>query len=631
MPYPDMHLPDGYNPKQYDVYLGKYGYRVRTFSMDSAPSIGPQFNSGDQGENDLDMLKIDGNVNYLGGMFQSEFSDPTMVSTIIGGYVNPDNERLYSTPLHTTLGELLGSGGEVTATVIFNNELVVAARSYIDSSWHNSMYTITEGGVITRLTIPVDLEDAAPITDLDWPRAQMIQYVFIASGSIENGGAVLHQYDGTTVEVWSGTAARARHFASLKDKVYALPDSSNMFILNETKDDFQNTKIGVGPTSQDNLPNCSTEFNYRIWVGRPTGLYSFDGVTSAKFIEAESQFVDNCKYMAELHGWLYFNLDGYIWRHNSITVERLRDFRDTEILGITAGNDRVWVVTEGGPGNGVIDQQGWDVADTNIWCYDGVGWFLYNNSQTGLGVVSHIAFFNSKLYTFFEGVDDTNDSTVDIIDISQEWQPGDKEVCTIIGSEMANNYPNIDKYLDSIEVDYEDLVSDDSVVVSYRHRTDTGNWYPWTDGDKPIDLDNPNPKRFFITDYKLLQYKIEITKAVASNLSVESAVLHYSVMPPSRKRWRVGLVCAGADAYGGEMLKDGSEEGATPKELRNNVYEKEAQTTPVSFLNSDYCILDQAIDDVYLGDITVLGTTNTMRDRGTIFLEGELINYDGKT
>ncbi len=625
-----MHLPDGYNPKQYDVYLGKYGYRVRTFSMDSAPSIAPQFNSGQQGENDLDMLRIDGNDNFLGGMFQEEFDDPTMASTVINGYVNPDNERLYPTPAHSTLPSDFTSDGAMSAHCIYQDMLVIAVRN----GDTNEMWQISSSNVITSITLPAALTDATvPISSLFVPTDGTIAGVLIGTGNDENGGVPIHRFYNDTVVPWNidGDVDTANKISSLRSNLFFIHDGSDIFQYD--KDNNLMAKVNTaGPKDPVlNKPTSFLEFNHRIWIGKPTGLYSFDGVTSAVFIESESQLQSNLQHTAILHGWMYFNMDGYVWRHNSITVERLRDFRDTEILGMTAGVDRVFILTSGGPGNSVIDKDGWDVDDTNVWCYDGVGWFLYNNAQTGPAAPDYVAVFDFGVYTHFIGSAVDVPGSIDFIDLSQDWQPGAKEVCTIIGSEMANNYPNIDKYLDSIEVDYEDLVSDDSVVVSYRNRSDTGNWYPWTDGDKPIDLDNPNPKRFFITDYKLIQYKIVITKDEVSNLSVESAVLHYSVMPPSRKRWRVGLVCAGADAYGGEVLKDGSEEGATPKELRNNVYEKEAQTTPTSFLNSDYCILDQSIDDVYLGDITVLGTTNTMRDRGTIFLEGELINYDGKT
>ncbi len=622
----DVDTPD-YDPTKYDVLLGKYGYRIRSLSLDSAPSLVPRFNTGEQGENDLDMLKIDGNDNYLGGMFQPEFSDPTMASTIINGYVNPDNERLYPTPEHQTLHTFTTAEGNMTASTIYKGSLFVAIRGF-DVTWKNTMWQIDTDNTVTEITLPAVLADGGEIFQLHWPRATDLDVMLIMTGNVNAGGVVIHQYDGTTVTAQTGLA---RFASSLRNNVYVWNDHGNLFQWDVDETKWINiTKMG--PADEvTNPPTSLREFNYRLWGGMPTGMYTFDGVSSAKFIEAESQVADNCQYTAVMHGWMYFNMDGYVWRHNSITVERLRDFRDTKIIGITAGNDRVWVVTEGGPGNGVIDKEGWNVDDTNLWGFDSVGWFLYNNNQTGPTISDYVTFFNQKVYTHFVGGTDGVASTLDVIDLSQEWQTGAKEPMLVIGSEMDNNFPNVDKYLESIEIDYEDIHTGDNIVVSYRTRSDTGVWSSWTQNDKNITSVSPNTKRFFVTEYKLMQYRFVVLKDASSELSLESAKIHYAVQPESRKRWRASLVCAGADYYNSEVLKDGVEETLTPKQLRDNIYSVERRVIPSIFMGPDYCILDAFVNEVQLGDITVRGTTNTMRDRGTIYMNGELMNYDGKT
>ncbi len=628
-------MPPVFDPKKYDVLLGKYPYRVRNMAMDSAPALTPRFNTGMYGENDLDMLQISGNDNFLGGMFQEEFMDPTMASSVINGYVNPTNSRLYPTPASFNLADY-PSEGDVLCSSLFNGVIFFAGWNWWDGAYQNSFWSISDDGDITYYPLPAELIAAPPITQLFWSRNKPQNVLLICTGW---DGEPIYQFDGTDFSLWDleGTRDTAEFLGNLGNKLYSLSDGSGVRVYDDVSNEFSSSPITIlGPSTpasstRDNFPTSFEQFNYRLWQGKPTGLYSFDGVTGAVFIEAESQVADNCKYLAIMHGWMYFNMDGYVWRHNSVTVERLRDFRDTKILGITAGLDRIWVLTTGGPGNSVIDKDGWDVNDANVWCYDGVGWFLYNNTQTGINPAQYLAFFNNDVYTHFPGVPDGAGGQFSVIEIATEWHPGAKEVATVIGSEMSINFPNISKYLESIEVDYENLFVDDSIDVYYRSRSDIGLWGDWVKSDVSISTLSTDPKRFFSAEFKLLQFKLVITKSLTSELSVESAVLHHAIKPATRKRWKVSLLCSGDDYFNPEALKDGTVETLTAKQLRDNVYSLEQKVLPSIFLTPDFCELAEDIDEVFLGDITVNGTTNTMRPSGTIYIGSEFIHYDGKT
>jgi len=192
-------------------------------------------------------------------------------------------------------------------------------------------------------------------------------------------------------------------------------------------------------------------------------------------------------------------------------------------------------------------------------------------------------------------------------------------------------FPNVIKYLESIEVDYEDLQIGDEITVGLRTRSDTGSWTNFEYSVKPISTTSIGAKRYFIEEATIFQYQILVNKQSDSFLSLESCYTHYAVMPDRRKRWNVALVCQGNDEFGPEKLKDRSHSAVTAKKLRDNIYKAHRRNIPSIFITPDYCTLAADIDSVVTGQLDVLGTTNTFSDKGTLYIGTELLHYNSKT
>lgn len=617
---------------KYDIELNGQGFLAASMVRQSAPDFVPRFNTGEQGENDLDLLRSKSLVDFEGGMFQNQWDDDKMTFFIKNGVFNTLDKFLYPTPVKEQLtSETYGSSyssNNFTAWCIFDGDLLFTYRVY-DSGWKNAIRKIEANGTVSNLTLPAALQSADAITDLHvWK-----EKVYIGTGN-GAGSALIHTYDGSTVAVSVG---KGTLFATLGNKLYLINDTANLWLLDETVPQWN--KIGyIG----DKVPATAMhEYQQRIYMAKPEGLYAYDGIQPYKVLESEGN-TNGFQSMVEYHGWLYMLSNNKLSRFNGVTYEKLFDLSDLGDFNgdLVSTNDRLYMVASvtqeiadsggGKPGSSTLS------TTYGLFYWDDVGLYCYNQFS--------VANTTTPKAMALDGnpVVGVNASDVNMTAYVYKWDKG-KEFGIATGSNTYNDlevitsihnggYPNVPKELHIAEADF--LISDDVDIdvagtLYVKTKDVNGEWGSWT--SVGVITDKTETKIQLATTQTYYEQQLKFLADSSNNhIALKRLSFRFTINPRRRMRWRATMNIAGNSDLSTIKLRDGSSETKSAKELREVIYAAHRSNSPIWFYEYDHDQLNADITDVAT-TITLKYDTSLFPDEGVIRIGTELIRYSSKT
>jgi len=372
-----------------EVYINNQPYRVVRYQRSSTDDMISKFGSPEKGETNLDLLKVQTQKSFRGGMFQKDFEDPEMVNFARNCHFNPLDNNLYFTPkmdIHTISSDMDEVG--VRASCIYKGDLYIAFRNCAPTIT-NRMHKINlTTGVATAITLPVAISGSNyPITDLVVHKnAMFICGMGIIGGT--QGGFLNHRYDGSTFQDINGTFDK---MISWRGVLYGMNYGSFFTVTNEfLAGSATFTSIGqVGYYSEasgqaQNLLNDLILFNNAIYILKHDGLFRFDGVTiNPVFNELDNISSRNFRLGTVFNGRMYYVTENKLYEFDGANVQLLQDFSETyEITSLKGGTDRLWIATRYNKSSPAMftDKITGDTYEQNHYTYalityNGVGFF----------------------------------------------------------------------------------------------------------------------------------------------------------------------------------------------------------------------------------------------------------------
>ena len=593
-----------YDPDVHDITLNGQDFRVLARQRDSAPEFVAKFNTGSQGENDLDIFKSKSTNSFAGGQFQTRWDEDERVATITNGYYNEVDGVLYPTPQGPSTGIAAPSGlGKIRQLVPFNTELLTIADNATNTG---GQYTKTDKSQNTITTVP----------------AAMSGTTNTKSASIVNlaGGATEVWMTGKTnvindVFSWAGTSATITTqdttefllLAMVRTVIYAIKSGGVLYYWDEPASAWKASGKRIGQNVP--IPLDMFDFNNRLWVARTDGLYQWDGVEPVKVLDWTKNNAKMSTWQhAILFGWLYYMLDGFLYRFNGGTVEKLRDFRGVDIGCIFAGQDRLWV-GQNGASTWINGKQPYSDGTFYLHCFDQVGWFTWKEWTYSDVNITGGVYWNGNLVIAQSHTTPTSTGHFEIYELADEFTDHDADTMTVELSEFDANFPNIDKYLKRIEVDHEALDAGDTIGVYVRTYDGTA-WSAYTDlGDITtltnnfIDLADQG----LDGNFKSVQIKIDLVKASGSESGIRDVSFRYVIAPEIRWRWSITVTT------NNEELDDNA---TSPNIYRKAIEDALESNSPVDMLDVHWTILAEALDasetDITVDDASIFKINDLM-------------------
>jgi hypothetical protein len=584
----------------YDIYLGSkealQGYRVRQFVRDSAPQIAPKFSSGAQGQSDLDLLKVKTWKSFRGGMFQREWKDDERGARVYGFY-NIYDENLYSAPYWAGIGSpatYTGSSHSPTAECTYYNGGYVAHRE----GALNVIHHIPTSGAATNIALPAALSGGATtITSLIFHKG----YLF-ACGQNSSTYTSVHRYDvmaGTWVDMVGGILK----MFTLRGNLYGV----NYFniIYQITNEDgagaatFPLVKQFGHKHSTNNLVTDAVEFNGAAWIANPQGLWRFDGAEVVKILD------QRIRYLTPYNGALYYEKDGWLWRFDGTNIERLQYFGQADLIySMKVVGDYLAIACETNVSQGKYagsDSDG--VVDTRIYTWDGVGFQMVFEADlvqpTALltSVGTRLLLCSVANASFSYGYIGLDFATRFQTTTTAGLQP-----LEIVSSEFDDGFPNVDKSLEYVEVDYNDIAATDTITVSYQYFNGE-DWSSWITLGTITSTSDSNRIEVIQTGSivklaKAFKLKAAVTRNIgnSSNISLRNLSLYYTLQPKHRWRWQVQLIGSGADRAAPIMTRNGSFLTNDANELTNLINKSIKSKTPIYMLAPDYGLVKTSVN-----------------------------------
>lgn len=601
---------------KYDLAINGQGYRAVAVNRDTAGDFAPRFNTGEQGENDLDLFKSKTLKSLAGGMLQNDWDDDEMVSTALSVVFNPLDNHTYPAPEAQALYNINhnASGGVPptkvhTAWAVYDGVLYIAVRDYLSGTGAdgNLIYAMPSSGgtVNTGITLPAALRDADPITDMHVYKNK----IYIATGA-NSGGVGIYAMTPNTGTPASATFAthgssKGRYLATLNNKLYFMIGGSGLYI-NSTGTTW--TRVtDVGNDSETTNTLAVTTFQGRIYISKEDGLYAYDGVTAYLVLDNEG-YDNGYGSMCEYRGWLYLLNDTGLARFNGVTYEFLYPLTSLgtpmDRNDLVVANDRLYFAltfaydpidtTIGTTLTASVDEFG-------LFYYDGVGLFCYSyytHTNTDLDILMS-AFGEPHIGQRAQA--DTVDTVLAYWPKEWEFSLQDSGATffeyVINTSVFDGNFPNVKKILHGLDLDY--LVSTDADVevegdIWARYTDENGTWSSWTQLAAITDKTMTNVTLETPIAFYSLQISID---SESSRSALRRMSLRWTLHPRKRSRWNVEVVTMGSDSDQIVKLKDESYESATTATLRSKLLQAEKTSLPVWFTLDISDQLNGAIND----------------------------------
>ncbi len=596
-----------YDPTKHDITLNGQDYRVLSRQRDSAPEFVSKFNTGEQGENDLDIFKSKSTNTVAGGQWQPRWVEDTMVASVVNGYFNEVDKMTYPTPDEPATGIAALSVGIIDQLIVNDNQLFAIGNNGTNTA---AQYTDIDKSQNTIITTPASFDTAIGTKSILMFGTAAATSLALFAGD-DSGNSFTYSWDkgSTTISTWhSGTSMYL--IAESRGTLYGISSADLLYTWSGSA--WVSTGFIVGNT--ETTPLAMFEFNGRVWIAKEEGLFQYDGTQVVRILEYSNNHQNDAfKKRAILHGWLYYMMEGFLYRFNGATVEKLRDFRGYTIADICAGKDRIWVLQDGGT-TWVNDKTLYSASKAYIHVFDEVGWYTWKEYTDGTGPASKIIYWYGHIVTAHDNDTPTSSSYFHLWDLDEEFTPAGDDPMTIETSEFNANFPNIEKNMSRVEVDHEALGASDTIGVHVRFY-DGVAWGSYTDlgditttTDNYIDLQDQGVDGSFYS----CQVKVIMTRVGASNAGIRDISFRYVIVPENRFRWVMTL---------GSFNEDLDDNVDNPNALRYAIEGALESNTPVDLLDVHWTLLDEALD---------ASETGVDVNDAQIFKEGDIMLVDSE-
>ncbi len=592
---------------EYDLYLGDksliQGYRDRSLARDSAPQIAPRFSTGAEGQTDLDLLKSTSVDDFVGGMFQRDWTDNTKVARMVGIY-NPYNAMLY--PSFAPTGYNPGVTGTPVAKVEDESISYIAFGGYYTGTgYYSKLYKFDKNtGSMTRITLPTLYTSSAgyQITGLEMHGG----YLFIAGSGY--GSSVVNHRMSISAETFQNISGSTSLFCELRGVLYTIyPNSDLSTVTNEyAAGSATYTKIDtVGATDYNSTATDMVEFNGALWIAKPDGLYRFDGVKSVRILKTR------IRSLCEFNGSLYYISKQWLYKFDGINITKLQFFgydEEFDFLSFSSNQDYLFFETyvASGTFQSFPDKVGTGAALRRLYSYDGQAFSIIKETQmTGLYKRPFVALLYTadtlaEVRFIAQSVSDTApyDIYYDVFNLNNAFRSSaitTSAVLDITTSEFDGGYPNIFKSANVIDLSFSGITSGDSIAISYQI-FDGKTWGSWISlGNITSTSDN----KIEITDstkmlFKRIKINATATLAASSTLSFKGISLRWTLQPRVRWRWQTLLCAYGSDTE--NRLTSAPAAPRTANYLNNLVTQSIKQKTPIYLLSPDYGVVKTSVN-----------------------------------
>lgn len=616
---------------KYQVAINGQGYVLPAngYAKKDAPVFIPRFGTGEEGLGDLSLFKTWDQLDYSGGHFQDNYvDDPTKYSQIKNMYYDRfDNVlRPVVTPSLPSMASYTSWDPASTVPwVIFRGGLYFAGNGMGSvASGYGALLNISPStGAIA--TTKADFSGA--ITGL----AVKDDILYVAMGL--TGFA---KWDGTTWTVTTVTKPNLiipfrsdRLLATGGDGTYG------SYLQSFTGTDITTGMVALGTVGEKYLTILSMkEFNGRVYLGKPDGLFVYDGVQIQSLVSLPGNVSgENFKLLAVYNGILYYVHRHCIYSFNGSTIEKIKDFYKSEyVKDMQVANGRLWVLTKA-----LKTVAGkYTATDGLLYYFDGQGWYLYEATTATSTFDSPIAVMAYPDFSTWESLfqiweNTTNKAQLRWHKTYYEDIAAASNVGEVLSPIFDANLSNVDKYFESFIQTYENIAVNDTIVVSFR----TFNNNAWsafqTLGTITSTSTNGLLKRFttaYAGTFRKIQFKTVVTRTSTSDLVLKSQSTSYYLAPDQQWQWTLTLQTMGSTGVP-LVLADKTNESTSAVALRDNIYQARQTDAPIGFEDIDFTLLNGAINNS-VTTITV-DSTKGFRTAGMIKIDDEIIAYTGRT
>lgn len=572
---------------KYNLAINGLGYLVRglNYKKKDARTFSPRFGTGEMGETDLDTWKVLTQNDFSGGSFQESLEDITKVSLLDGLIRSNYDKFLYRAPSVKTCNAGANMKSAEFGSIEYKGETYVIQNN----SATGAIYKLSAG-----VWTAVKTDFATKLVALAICKGKLVVGAY-------TGGT--YTYDGTT---WVNTAGLTplKCMVPFNGKIYTDGSNNSLYSWDLTTGGGV-TLIGeVGDTLL--APSAYRVFNHRLYIGKPDGLYCYDGVQISCVLDYSNAVnVNNFRTMSVFNGSLYTTIGNILYKFNGSSLEEIMDFTTFEdITSIFTFQNRLWLLTAaravsnwgGKDGSSLIS------GTVNLYRFDGQGWAKVHNaalSASGVGLGGQGS--NLVIFTYVDG---TTANTHFYYPIGSEFNTitnsttdGAVRQGDLISSVFDAGFSNIDKTLESIEVDTVGMTIGDVVTVSYR----IYNGFTWTNWASLGSITTLTPNRINVHDvlpagviFKKIQVKVSTAAGYTNGLCMRGYSIKYIIDPVYKREWQVSLLAVGTSEAPLDLL-DGSQETNLASILRDNIYDARIDPNPVAFEDIDYTILNGAV------------------------------------
>lgn len=606
---------------KHDVAINSVGYRLGAYAKAEATTFVPRFNTGSEAENHLDFWKERSINDFRGGAFQIKDDDPTKSYFIVG---KPDQRqgKLNSVPNQAAIGSYTNTK-KMSAWCMFKGDIYFCSDSNAGASSASTFWKLAASNDATSnpAGFPAALSTNNYITDMVCFEDKI--YFASKTGNVQ-------QWDGTT---WTAHATRLERLCIFRDTLYGIAEDGGFHSLSGTT--WSLVKRFGEKDSVANDPTKMVEMNGRLYIGKPEGLYAYDGVQVVRVLDtSRTQNTKNFKYMAVHLGWLYYNVANIIYRYNGATVEKLFQDDGLNLWDMLSAGDDLYIfatVASLYPYTGFGNISSASYLYPYVLRFDGVGFTTVSRSTVDIsaGDSWKLMYQSRKLYieSADVGVADT------IKKISVDTDSSNAHTLSYISSEFTMGLPEVQKYLHKLDLLFTKsgsgtptinvslvslekgytltLPASTSLATSYNLYENYGGLY-----------DDMN--------YSDVRWQIVIEASIASGSSLQlvDISLRHSINPDYRNKWSLNLLCYGT-TNSPLKLKDGTDETVTAPALRENLYDARRQNQPVEFVDIDYGLLNGAHNN----SVTTITVDNldTFPESGIVLIGTEKIKYTSRS
>lgn len=631
---------------KYHVAINGQGYllRGRGYNKRDAKIFAPRFGTGEMGESDLDLFKNQSRTDFSGGMFQDKYDDLTKSQVIMGGLRNPLNGHLYPSGM-TETGAKQGTW-ESTALPIwteYKGKLYYFARVWDTGTYRNWLYYYdgSTGGVYNSTSSP-----ALPAALMTATLSDML--VFNNTLWVTAGGNQIWSFDGTT---WTADTRYGFSYGKVfNGKMYftgALSSSDQGRLWSRDGGIGSAGAVSqIGDVGDVNRPiNCFEVYNHRLYIGKTDGLYAYDGVQISCILDYSKQVdTSNFSSMTVLNGVLYFTTRQSLMKFDGSTVSVVTDISQLGFTKVKAALGYLWAKTGIFTSNYFADNlpAHTSASSFSLYAFDGAAWFGYTNEATqDSNQVSQLYFFNGSIYYATDGQGSGSGFYGGLFRIplsSTLYGTGTAyNILTVDDSQFDAGFPNVDKVLETLEVDVPGLIAGDMVDIYYRTQVDTsfGTWSSWQNAGQINSSSLSNRIDLWKTTagpqvFRAIQVRIKVTRGSgSSNLSLQGFSFKYYLSPDQKNEWNIVLLTQGQSDTPLILADNSTAETKTAAQLREVIYQARFSDTPIGFEDIDITTLTSSITN---SSTTIpVADTSAFKSSGLIKIDDEIIYYTSKT